>query len=129
MNTNTIMADDYLLDDDLDDFGPSGFLSGMDDDESALLYDDDDFVNEVMAERDINPTTFRAHDTLPPNANADGYIPDGSVELTSTISDIQRTFKLYSKDGHDYVLYNGNYYRIDGTGTVTIGGIKYDKIR
>lgn len=122
------MADDYLLDDDLDDFDSSGFLSGMHDDGSVLLNEDDDFFNEVMAEREISPTTFQARDTLPPNANADGYIPDGHQDLTSTIAGKQETFKLYTKDNHKYVLYNGKYYQIDGTGTVTIGGIKYDKI-
>lgn len=93
-------------------------------------YDDDDFVEEVMNEHSqgANHPAFIGRDKLPPNANSDGYIPNGSQELISTISDTSKTFKLYSKDGHDYVLYNGVYYRIDGPGTVTIGGVKYDKI-
>lgn len=72
--------------------------------------------------------SFMSRNTLPPNTNADGYIPDGKVSLTSTISDLEDTFNLYRKDGHNYALYNGHYYRIDGAGTVTINGIKYDKI-
>ena len=70
---------------------------------------------------------FMGRDTLPPNANSDGYIPDGSISLTRTISDITDSFKHFKKDGHDYILYYGNYIRVDGTGTVNIGGISYDK--
>lgn len=69
----------------------------------------------------------KTKDSLPSNANSDGYIPDGSISLTRTISDITDTFKHYRKDGHDFVLYYGNYIRVDGSGTVTIGGVKYDK--
>lgn len=75
-----------------------------------------------------NSPSFIGRNTLPPNANSDGYIPDGKVTLTSTIGDVPETFKMYAKDGHSYALYNGHYYRIDGSGTVTINGIKYDKI-
>jgi hypothetical protein len=62
------------------------------------------------------------------NANSDGYIPDGTIKLERTISGTTDTFKLFSKDGHDYVLVNGSYIRVDGVGTVTINNIKYDKI-
>lgn len=72
--------------------------------------------------------SFMSRDTLPPNANADGYIPEGRVDLTSTIGDVSKSFKLYTKDGHSYVLDHGRYYKIDGPGTVTISGIKYDTI-
>lgn len=71
--------------------------------------------------------SFMGRDTLPPNANSDGYIPDGRIDLTSTIGDVPKTFKLYTKDGHSYVLDHGCYYKIDGPGTVTINGIRYDK--
>lgn len=119
------MMDDYLINDD--DFGLSD-LEYIPNDGS--FSHDDDFLNEAMNEyhQKSNQMTFCGRDTLPPNANSDGYIPKGTQELTSTISEIHKTFKLYSKDGHDYVLYNGNYYRIDGSGTVKIDGIKYDKI-
>lgn len=69
----------------------------------------------------------KTKDSLPSNANSDGYIPDGTIKLTRTISDITDTFKHYRKDGHDFVLYYGNYIRVDGSGTVSIGGISYDK--
>lgn len=119
------MMDDYLIDDDFE-------LSGLDymSSEGSFLHDDEDFLDEVMNERhqQSNQVTFCGRDTLPPNANSDGYIPNGTQELTSTIAETTKTFKLYSKGGHDYVLYNGSYYRIDGSGTVTIGGVKYDKI-
>lgn len=119
--------DDYLIDDD--DSGFVGLEYGDVSSDSSFSYDDE-FLDEVMNEhhQKSNQVTFCGRDTLPPNANSDGYIPNGTQELTSTISDSTKTFKLYSKDGHDYVLYNGSYYRIDGPGTVTIGGIKYDKI-
>ncbi|MBM6673792.1 hypothetical protein [Marseilla massiliensis] len=72
--------------------------------------------------------SFMGRDTLSPNVHSEGYIPDGRIELTSTIGDVPKTFKLYTKDGHSYVLDHGCYYKIDGPGTVTINGIKYDKI-
>ena len=101
-----------------------------DDDDFSIDGDDDSLIDEAVSEYHQGKyhPTFEAKDTLPHNANADGYIPDGKQELTSTISNSHKTFNLYTKDGHDYVLYNGRYYRIDGVGTVTIGGIKYNKI-
>lgn len=126
--------DDYLLDDDdvnsssIDYTDFSSFDSTSED--FDISDDDDSFLDEAMNDyhHGTNHPSFGGHDTLPPNANSDGYIPDGKQELTTTISDIHKTFKLYSKGGHKYVLYNGSYYQIDGSGTVTIGGIKYDKI-
>lgn len=127
--------DDYLLDDDdlnSDSIDHTDFSSLQSFDEDFDIPDDEDpFLDEVMDEyhQENSHTTFRGRDSLPSNANSDGYISKGHQELTSTISEIRKTFKLYSKNGHDYVLYNGRYYQIDGTGTVTIGGIKFDKIR
>ena len=125
--------DDYLIDDDnlnASSIDHTDFSSLLSHDEDVNISDDDTFLDEVMDEfhQEKTQSTFRGHDPLPPNANSDGYIPNGHQELTSTISEIHKTFKLYSKGGHEYVLYNGRYYQIDGTGTVTIGGIKYDKI-
>lgn len=85
---------------------------------------DFDFDPDFGDGYDVN---FLGKDTLPSGANSDGYIPDGSISLTRTITDKIDTFKHYIKDEHDYVLYNGKYYRVDGYGTVTINGIKYDK--
>ncbi len=125
--------DDYLFDGndhDLNDIEHSGLSSFIPDNVTDNYQDDEDFLNEVMDEyhHQTDHFTFRGRDTLPPNANSDGYIPSGKQELTTTISDIDKTFKLYTKCGHKYVLYNGAYYQIDGSGTVTIGGVKYDKI-
>lgn len=72
--------------------------------------------------------SFMGRDTLPPNANSDGYIPDGRIDLTSTIGDVSKSFKLYTKDGHSYVLDHGQYYKVDGLGTVMINGVRYDKM-
>ena len=77
---------------------------------------------------DTNNISFMGKDTLPPNANADGFIPKGEVILNTTVSDIPNHFKQFVKGTHRYILYNGNYFQIDGGGTVTIGGIKYNKI-
>lgn len=89
---------------------------------------DDSFLNETPNSGGENVSFLGNKDTLPPDANSDGYIPKGNVELTRTISDKEESFKLFTKDGHKYVLYNGSYYRVDGYGTVTIGNVKYDKI-
>ncbi len=126
------MIDDVFLEDDgfnADDAETLATFSIMPD-EQYLSFDDDSFMNEVINEYHHNTDniTFCGRNTLPPDANSDGYVPNGSQELASTISDIKRTFKLYSKNGHAYVLYNGNYYRVDGSGIVVIGGVKYDKI-
>jgi len=127
--------DDFLQDNDDLETGSidhSGIaLTHHDNGDIDFTDDGDSFIDEVMDEyhRKNDGVSFHGRDTLPPNANADGYIPRGHQELTSTVSDIHKTFKLYSKGGHDYVLYNSKYYQIDGSGTVTIGGIQYDKIR
>lgn len=71
---------------------------------------------------------FCGKDTPPSGANSDGYVPDGSISLTATISDITKSFKHFTKNGQDFILYNGAYIQISGSGTVNIGGIKFDKI-
>ena len=126
--------DDFLLDDDdldVSSVDQSDLMSSLIDDNDSDLYENEDlFIEEIMNNyhQEQSHIPFRAHDSLPNNANSDGYIPKGNQELTSTISENPKTFKLYSKDGHNYVLYNEKYYQIDGTGTVTIGGTKYDKM-
>lgn len=98
---------------DLGDFG-----------DTTLDYDLD--ISEIGSDIDnYNNVTFRGNN--PPNANSDGYIPDGQVTLERTISGTTNTFKCFTKDGHDFVYKNGQYIRIDGSGTVTINNIKYDK--
>lgn len=87
--------------------------------------DTPDFVDNDFSHN--NPEQGNAISFLG-NANSDGYIPDGSIKLERTISGTTDTFKLFSKDGHDYVFVNGSYIRVDGVGTVTINNIKYDKI-
>ena len=65
---------------------------------------------------------------LPPDNNSDGYIPDGKITLERTESGNTDTFKVYNKDGGQYVYEGGKWIRIDGSGTVTIKGVKYDKV-
>lgn len=65
---------------------------------------------------------------FPPDRNSDGYIPDGSVTLERTESGNTDTFKVYTKDGGQYVHEGGKWIRIDGSGTVNIKGVKYEKV-
>ena len=65
---------------------------------------------------------------LPLNNNSDGYIPDGKITLERTGSGNTNTFKVYNKDGGQYVYEEGKWIRIDGSGIVTIKGVKYDKV-
>lgn len=128
-----MIFDDFFSDDndlEMDDTLQSDFSMITLDDDIHLSDNDDDFIDDIMEEyhHGLHNVTFRGHDTLPPNANSDGYMPHGHQELTSSVSELHKTFKLYTKEGHDYVLYNGHYYQVDGYGTVTIGGIKYNKI-
>lgn len=120
--------EDYLDDDEM--YISDCISDYYGDSDIGASCDEDSFVDETMDEyyHTNNHRTFCGRDTLPPNANSDGYIPKGYQELTSTISKYHKTFKLYYKGGHDYVLYNGRYFQIDGVGTVVIGGIKYNKI-
>lgn len=64
---------------------------------------------------------------LPSDNNSDGYIPDGKVTLERTESGNTDTFKVYNKDGGQYVYEGGKWIRIDGSGTVNIKGVKYDR--
>ena len=136
-----------LLEFDADNIsGPDEFFEVDNNDESFLLSDfetgtdlqldlSNDAENTLIDspaplefEPEHNSPSFMGRETLPSDANSDGYIPDGKVTLTSTVGDVPETFKMYAKDGHSYALHNGQYYRIDGSGTVTINGIMYDKI-
>lgn len=47
----------------------------------------------------------RTRDSLPANSNSDGYIPDGTIELDRQNGHGSDTFKLYNKNGSDYILY------------------------
>ena len=52
-----------------------------------------------------NTLSFQGKDSLPPNANKDGYSPQGSIELERTISGSTDKFKLFTKDGKKFVLF------------------------
>lgn len=75
-----------------------------------------------------NNLAFGGRDTLPNNSNSDGKIPDGKISLERTTSGLMDSFKLFRDGGHKFVLYYGKYIQVDGIGTVTIGGIQYNKI-
>lgn len=62
------------------------------------------------------------------SSKSDGFIPDGTIKLERTISGTTDTFALFTKGGHEYVKVNGCFIQIDGSGTVNINNIKYDKI-
>ncbi|MBQ9138264.1 MAG: hypothetical protein IJX65_06500 [Alistipes sp.] len=62
-------------------------------------------------------------------SNSDGMIPDGSVTLERTISGIDESFKAYRNGGHIFVETSPNHFvQVDGSGTVKIHGVEYDKI-
>lgn len=65
---------------------------------------------------------------LPPDNDSDGYIPDGKIVLERTESGNTDTFKLYRKEGGLYVYEGGSWIRVDGSGTIKIRGVKYDKV-
>jgi len=88
---------------------------------------DDSFLNDNETPSEDN-ISFTGKDTKPNGADKDGFIPNGSVKLKSTISDKKEEFKVYKKDGEQYALYNGGYKKISGSGSVNIGGVKFDKI-
>ena len=91
-------------------------------------------INETEKQEQITLRVDNSEDAisfkgvLPPDNNSDGYIPDGKVTLERTESGNTDTFKVYNKDGGQYVHEGGKWIRIDGSGTVNIKGIKYDKI-
>lgn len=94
------------------------------------------FSQQYYAEYNMAPTfdecldnfkvSFKGH--LPPDHNKDGYIPSGHIELERTTSEITDKFKVYDNNGGKYVHEGGKWIRIDGNGTVTIKGVKYDKV-
>lgn len=60
--------------------------------------------------------------------DVDGFIPDGKITLERTISGIDDSFEVFRKNGHLWVEASPNHYvQVDGSGTVKIGGIEYDK--
>ncbi len=62
-------------------------------------------------------------------SNSDGYIPNGTVTLERTISGIDESFKAYINGGHIYVETSPNHFvQVDGSGTVKIHGVEYDKL-
>ncbi len=62
-------------------------------------------------------------------SNSDGYIPNGTVTLERTISGIDESFKAYRNGGHIYVETSPNHFvQVDGSGTVKIHGVEYDKL-
>lgn len=67
----------------------------------------------------------KTRDSLPHNANSDGFIPKGNITLTSVVGKTKTTFKLYVKRGSLYILYYGNYIKLSGRKTVNIGNVQY----
>lgn len=60
--------------------------------------------------------------------DVDGFIPNGKITLERTISGIDESFDVFKKNGHLWVETSPNHYvQVDGSGTVKIDGIEYDK--
>lgn len=86
----------------------------------------DDFRNFLKNDKQEQKTlSFKG--VLPPNNNSDQYIPDGKITLERTVSGSTDTFKVYNKDGGQYVYEGGKWIRVDGNGTVNIKGVEYDR--
>lgn len=112
---DTDVSSDGVLDFDVDD--------AMCDDLGDSIDSDDYLFSDDISE-DCSNISFQHR---PPDSNADGFIRSGNVKLERTISGDTDTFTLFKKDGHSYVFEDGCYKRIDGTGTVNIHNVKYDK--
>lgn len=62
-------------------------------------------------------------------SDSDSMIPDGRITLERSVSGIEDSFKVYRSSGHIYVETSpNNFVQVDGSGTVKIHGIEYDKI-
>ena len=83
---------------------------------------DNDIANiEMLTNPDIYHPSFTGSDF-------DGFIPDGKITLERTISGIDDSFEVFRKNGHLWVETSPNHYvQVDGSGTVKINGIEYDK--
>ncbi len=127
-------------DSDLGDDNSLGDNTYMNDSEHHISYYDNytpqdvSYINNIhdmdqsIDYYDESYISFQGKDTLPSGANSDGYVRKGEIELERDVSGLDKNFKYYTKGGNDYILYNGQYIQINGTGTVSIGGIKYKKV-
>lgn len=112
---DTDIASDTVADFGLDDSGVNDLGDTIDAGDYSLSDD---------ASGDCSNISFQHR---PPDADADGYIRSGNVRLERSASGDTDTFTLYKKDGHSYVFEDGRFKQIDGTGTVNINNIKYEK--
>ena len=80
---------------------------------------------DALGVMDLDPSynvNFMGSDT-------DSMIPDGRVTLERTVSGIEDSFKVYRNNGHIFVETSpNNFVQVDGSGTVNIKGVEYDKI-
>ena len=83
-------------------------------------------ISSIITEDNESRLTFKGIN--PPNYEKDGYIPKGTVRLERTVSGQKEIFDLYVKKGEEYIYEDGKWIRIDGSGTIKVNNIKYDKI-
>lgn len=96
-------------------------------------FDSSDILGTEMSHGDIDALGIM---DLNPSYNvnfmgsdSDSMIPDGKVTLERTVSGIEDSFQMYRNNGHIFVETSPKHFvQVDGSGTVEIKGIKYDKI-
>lgn len=86
-----------------------------------------DYINQNI-HHDVDESSsisFMGKDSLPQDSNSDGFIANGTITLhRDGGSDVTDSFKLYTKGGNNYVLYNKKYIHLTGK-FVKIAGISY----
>ncbi len=119
---------------DFFDIGDFADVNDLDLGDSIIL--DDNLTDSISFDDDWVPfeqtdgcgSSISFHGENPPNENSDGFIPKGTVSLERTTSDKSDVFKLYKKDGNSFIFADNQYKQINGSGTIKIGNVKYDKI-
>ncbi len=96
--------------------------------ENFCEINENDKQEQITLRVDNSEDSISFKGILPPDNSSDGYIPNGKVALERTESGNTDTFKVYNKDGGQYVHEGGKWIRVDGFGTVNIKGVKYDKM-
>ena len=106
-------------------YGPNNRWIWMENETFTVTYSNGESVYWTCPQTD--PTVKPSNTNFKGGENSDGYIPKGKIRLRRTISGLYDTFDLYNKRGINYVRFKGVYYKISGSGTITIDNIKYDK--
>lgn len=100
---------------------------GMDSDDIDNNLDDCDDYYDCGEDYDTDGCYNPSFTGNPPESNSDGYIPDCKITLES-VNGNNQTFDCYSKGGSDFIYEDGQWKKINGTGTVKINNIQNKKV-